>query len=193
MRGLSSCSARSVFPSGVNAGVYRFSQSTHTVTPVVRPEVTAVPGGGVFKGAHFGVSLNNRGDLVFAGMVPTDEGIHLPDEDYIGLGVGLFKANKKGHISSVVSPGDPAPGGGVFDWAFGPSINDGGDVAFMGHVAGEECRPPRASPHPAILIACLSSVYVKKAATGKIRSIAHAGDPAPGGGRIPPGLQPGDQ
>ena len=102
-------------PFGVNAGVYRFSQSTHTATPVVRPGVTPVPGGGLFAGASFGASLNNRGDLVFGGIVPTEQGIHLPDEDYIGLGVGVFKANKKGHISSVVGPGDPAPGGGVFD------------------------------------------------------------------------------
>jgi len=45
----------------------------------------------------------------------------------------------------------------------------------MGHVAGEECRPSE------FLIACLSNVYVKEAATGTIRSIAHAGDEAPGG------------
>jgi hypothetical protein len=34
--------------------------------------VTAVPGGGVFKGTHFGVSLNQRGDLAFPGLVVTD-------------------------------------------------------------------------------------------------------------------------
>jgi hypothetical protein len=168
-------------PFGVNAGVYRFSQSTHTVTPVVIPEVTEVPGGGVFKGAHFGASLNNRGDLVFPGIVETDKGIHLPDEPYIGLGVGLFKANKKGHISRVVNPGDAVPGGGVFDGAFAPWMNDGGDVVFMGHVAEEECRA-EGSPPQEIVIGCLGSVYVKDAATGNIRSIAHAGDPAPGGG-----------
>ena len=167
-------------PVGVNAGVYRFSQSTHTVTPVVIPEVTAVPGGGVFKGAQFGVSLNNRGDLVFAGTVLTDEGIPFPEQ--LGLGVGLFKANTKGQISSVVSPGDRAPGGGIFDWTYGPSINGRGDVAFMGHVAGEECLPAGGLPPPGVLIACLSSVYVNKAATGNILSIAHAGEPAPGGG-----------
>jgi hypothetical protein len=60
-------------------------------------------------------------------------------------------------------------------------MNDGGDVAFMGHVADEECRAEGFLPQ-AILIACLGSVYVKDAATGDIRSIAHAGDPAPGGG-----------
>ena len=37
-------------------------------------------------------------------------------------------------------------------------------------------------PPPEIVIGCLASVYVKDGATGKIRSIALAGDDAPGGG-----------
>src|SRR5262249_32493492 len=95
--------------------------------------------------------------------------------------VGIFKARREGQISSVVGPGDPAPGGVIFDWAATPWINDGGDVAFVGHVAGEECRP-EGFPPQAILILCLQSLYVQDAATGTIQSIAHAGDPAPGGG-----------
>jgi hypothetical protein len=165
---------------GVNAGVYRFSPSIHTIVTVMTPGVTPAPGGGLFVGAGFGANLNNRGDLVFAGIVPTDKGFPLPDES--GLGVGLFKADKKGQLSSLVSPGDSVPGGGVFDWTNGPWINDRGDVAFMGHVAGEECRPSEGLPPPNVLIACLSGVYVKPAATDDIRSIAHAGEPAPGGG-----------
>jgi hypothetical protein len=122
----------------------------------------------VFKGAQFGVSLNNQGGLVFGGIVETEQGIHLPDEDYIGLGGWLFMANKTGHLSSVVGPGDPVPGGGVFDFAFGPSMNGRGDVAFTGHVAGEECHAEDFFPQ-AFLIGCLGSVYVKDAATGNIR------------------------
>jgi hypothetical protein len=49
----------------------------------------------------------------------------------------------------------------------------------MGHVAGEECLGDFPQ---AFLIGCLGSVYVTDAATGTIRSIAHAGDDAPGGG-----------
>lgn len=176
-------------PIGVNAGVYRFSQGADTVTPVVTPGVTPTPGGELFAGAHFGASLNNKGDLVFAGIVPTDQGIHLPDEDYIGLGVGVFNSNKKGQISSVIGPGDPVPGGGVFDAASLPRINDGGDIAFLGHVAGEECRAANFPPQ-AIVINCLNSIYVRKAATGEIRSIAHAGDPAPGGGVFRQAISP---
>jgi hypothetical protein len=168
-------------PVGVNSGVYRYSHDSRTVTAVVVPGVTPAPGGDIFAGAFFGPSLNNRGDLVFPGIVPTDQGIHVPNEDYIGLGVGIFRADKRSVISSVVSPGDPAPGGGTFDFASSPWVNDKGDVAFVGHVAGEPVVSSSSSPQ-AFIINALGSVYVKDAATGEIRSIAHAGQPAPGGG-----------
>lgn len=169
------------FPIGVNAGIYRFSPVTDLLTPIVTPGVTPAPRGGVFAGATFGTSLNNNGVLAFGGIVPTDRGVHLPDEPYLGLGAALYTANKDDEISSVVGPGDEAPGGGVFDWTAAASINAAQDVAFMGHLAGEECRPANFPPH-AILMLCLGSIYVKNGATGELRSIAHAGDPAPGGG-----------
>jgi len=53
----------------------------------------------------------------------------------------------------------------------------GGDIAFGGHVKGEECIIERP-------LFCAESVYVKRASSGQIISIAHQGDPAPvpGGG-----------
>jgi hypothetical protein len=169
------------FPIGINAGVYRYSQRTRMLTAVMTPGVTPAPEGGVFAGATFGTSLNNEGLLAFGGIVPTDIGVHLADEPYLGLGAAVYSADTQGHISTVVGPGDPAPGGGVFDWALFAQINASGDVAFMGHLAGEECRPAGFPPQ-AFLMACLGSIYVKDGATGQLRSIAHAGDPAPGGG-----------
>ena len=166
------------FPAGVPAGVYRFSSSAHTLSPVVIPG-TPAPGGGSFAGASFGTSLNDRGDLVFAGILPTNQGLPFPEQQ--GLGQGLFRARRNGAIASVVSPGDAAPGGGVFDLAAVGFINNRGDVAFQGHVAGEEILAP-GFPLPGFVISALGSVYVKDGATGKIRSIAHAGDDAPGGG-----------
>ena len=79
----------------MNSGAYRYSHNTGIVTPVVVPGVTRAPGGETFAGVGAGPSLNNRGDLFFPGIVPTDKGIHLPDEPYVGLGMGLFKADKK--------------------------------------------------------------------------------------------------
>jgi hypothetical protein len=167
-------------PFGTNAGSYRYSHTTGAVTPVVVPYVTPAPGGGTFQGVGFYPTIDNRGDIAFPGIVVTDHGIHISGQDYIGLGVGIFRADARNHISSVVSPGDAAPGGGTFDYAVEPWINDGGAVAFIGHVAGEEAEVP-GFPSQSELISALGSLYVKEA-NGTIRSLVHAGDPAPGGG-----------
>jgi|GEM_PF-1982497 len=168
-------------PVGVHSGVYRRSQSTGAVMPVVVPDVTPAPGGGVFAGGHFGPILNNSGDLIFPAIIPTDKGIHLSDEPVTGLGIGIFKADKKGHISSIVGPGDFAPKGGTFDHTSGPWVNNRGDVAFSAHIAGKECRAENFQPQK-VFIGCLVSLYVKKDATGEIRAIARSGETAPGGG-----------
>ena len=90
------------------------------------------------------------------------------------LGMGLFRADKHGTISSVVRPGDPAPGGHIFDWAANGWINDGGDIAFGAHVVGDPCID-LGNPQ-SVLIFCAESVYLKSKATGVIRSIAHQGE-----------------
>jgi hypothetical protein len=149
----------SASPFGLNAGVYRYSHVSGKVTPVVLPYSTPAPAGGTFAGAGFNVSLTNGGDLAFTGIVPT----------HAGLGFGIFKQDKQGHITSIVSPGDAAPGGGSFDAAGNAVwINQKGDVAFVAHLTGEENGR--------------SGLYLKAARAGSIISIAHAGDPAPGGG-----------
>jgi hypothetical protein len=74
-----------------------------------------------------------------------------------------------------VIPGDPAPGGSVFDEADHGWINDRGEIAFEAHVKGEECIPVMPP------FVCGGSVY-KRSAKGQIQSIAHQGAPAPGGG-----------
>jgi hypothetical protein len=98
--------------------------------------------------------MRNRGDIVFTGIVSNSSGV--------------FVADQRDRISIVVKPGDRAPGGGSFDSAGGGLTNQGGDIAFGAHLAGE-------APF-------LNSIYVKKAGTGTITSIAHAGEPAPRGG-----------
>jgi hypothetical protein len=176
-------------PEGVNSGLFRYSHVGRTITAAVLPFVTPAPGGGIFQGVFFGTSLNNAGTLVFTGIIPTDQGVHIPGQAYPGLGMGVFKASANGQISSMVRPGDPAPGGGTFDIAESGWINDGGDVAFEAHVAGEEAAIPGFPPQ-AVLISALGSLYVKNARSGGITSIAHAGDPAPGGGTFRQTLSP---
>src|SRR5207245_9205595 len=91
--------------------------------------------------------------VLFTGIVPTDKGVHFSDEPYVGLGLGVFRADKNGHISSVVVPGDAAPGGGVFDatgeYGSGPWVTERGDIGCVGPVAGQEAGvtgfPPQAA------------------------------------------------
>src|SRR5439155_12101419 len=76
-------------PVGVNSGLYRYSGASRTVTAAVVPNVTAAPAGGTFAGVFFGTSLNNSGDLVFTGIIPTGKGVHVPGQKYPGLGMGV--------------------------------------------------------------------------------------------------------
>lgn len=167
-------------PLGLNSGVYRYSHANRTLSAVVVPGATPAPGGGRFQGAFIHASINNQGNVAFAGIVPTDHGIVVPGQEPLGLGMGVFVADKKGKLASVVSPGDPAPGGVTFfDFAENPWINDAGDVAFGAHVAGEECID--FGVDQATRIFCAESVYLKKA-RGEIISIAHQGQMVPGVG-----------
>jgi hypothetical protein len=92
--------------------------------------------------------------------------------------MGVFASDSHGQIRTVAVPGDPAPGGGVFDFADFPSINDAGDVAFGAHVRGEECLTGVSQTRS---IHCDESLYLRRA-SGEILSIVHQGDLAPGGG-----------
>jgi hypothetical protein len=157
----------------LNSALFRFSHK-QTLSRVAGPG-TPAPGGGEFAGVFFNTAINNRGDIVFTGILTGGDIDPNSPPGEMGLGLGVFLADKHGNISSVVRPGDPAPSGRTFDMAMNASINNGGDVAFGGHVAGEECIDIGLS-------LCGESVYLKDAAKGTIQSIAHQGDPAPGGG-----------
>src|SRR5262249_41150359 len=153
------------------------------------PNGTPAPVGGKFAGVFFGTSVNNAEALVFTGIISTDKGIHIPGQPYVGLGMGVFKASAAGEISDIVSPGDPSPSGGTFDFAQSGWISDAGDVAFEAHVRGEEITGVDA-PNQSFLINALGSLYVRRASSGAITSIAHSGDPAPGGGAFRQALSP---
>jgi hypothetical protein len=165
-------------PLGVNSGVYRFTAHSGATTAIVTPFVTPAPTGGMFQGSDIHASINNGGDVVFAGIIATTAGISVPPST--GLGVGVFRADRSGGLTSVAVPGDAAPGGCDFDFAQNPWINDAGDIAFGAHVACDECKQLGSTQDQRIF--CAESVYFKPAPSGPIVSIAHQGDPAPGGG-----------
>ena len=119
--------------------------------------------------------MNNPGDIVFPALA-TGTQIHPAPPGNNGIALALLRQRRDGTISTVVRPGDQAPGGGVFNDAWNGSINSGGEIAFSGHVAGDSCVDI-GNPY-----ACGDSLYLRDAATGRIRSVAHQGDPAPGGG-----------
>jgi hypothetical protein len=158
-------------PFGRNSGVYAWFHDL--LRPVVVPGVTPAPSGGVFIGAVDRTGVNAAGAITFSGMIETTAGISGT------LGVGVFVASESGAIAEVAAPGRPAPGGGVFDYASEPAINDAGDVAFTGHLAGTPCLT---TIPQTIGIQCVRDLFVRDAAGGEIRRITGVGEPAPGGG-----------
>lgn len=168
-------------PLGMNSGVYRFAGNSNTTSAILTPGVTPAPSGGVFQGAPIHASINNGGDVVFAGIINTTAGIASPPSPpNFGLGVGVFRSDRNGALTSVVVPGDPAPGGCTFDFAQNPWINSSGAIAFGAHISCDPCNSFGAPQTDRIF--CAESVYLKQAPHGPIVSIAHQGDPAPGGG-----------
>lgn len=173
-------------PHGRDIGLFQ-NDENGVEKAIVLPDVTLAPNGKPFRGVSMRTSVNNRADMVFSGMIETSEGIHIPNAPYDGLGYGIFQKHvddtplphRSYGIRSLVSPGDPAPGGGTFDFAQNVSMNERGEVAFGGHVAGEECRT--LGQTQAERIFCGESVYLRRK-SGNIVSIAHQDDAAPGGG-----------
>ncbi|HKB04477.1 MAG TPA: choice-of-anchor tandem repeat NxxGxxAF-containing protein [Gemmataceae bacterium] len=161
------------FPVEINSGLYRDRPGEPGPTAVALPGMPAA-GGGTFAGISFGPHINARGDIAFAGVVPTDLG---PGGE-IGLGVGLFEADRTDHIRAVVRPGGVAPGGETFDWAAYPWSNQRGDIAFMGHTLEQGPSPP-----PEVdIFAPSAGVYRYHAGTDQIEVVARPGDPSPDGG-----------
>src|SRR5262249_43574318 len=128
-------------PDGINVGVYRYNDRSGVV-PVMVPGMPA-PGGGLFWGSWYHVSLPNSGDLYFTGMVCTTVAVSYSTVACpAGRGVlafGSYKANPRGNIKAEVKPGDAAPGRGYFDFANQPDANERGDIAFAGHIYSDPC------------------------------------------------------
>src|SRR5258706_870770 len=136
----------------INGGLYRWSQSSGTLSATVIPNVTPEPNGGTFVGINFGVTLNNKGDVAFTGYVTNTP---------TGPGQGFFVQSASGSISTIARTGDASSDGGMFllssaDTAV--TMNDVGDVAFQGNSTLDP-----AGNH--------SKLYFRRAATGKIQLI----------------------
>jgi len=98
-----------------------------------------------------------------------------PDSGPGDLSLGVYKADARGTITSVVKPGDAAPGGSYFDFANDPASNDAGDVAFVGHIFTDPCY----GNFQFFPYGCADSVFFKRVSTGVIVPIAKVGTPSP--------------
>jgi hypothetical protein len=98
----------------LNSGIFRFSHSTQTLSRVAGPG-TPVPGGEHLEGVFFNTAINNRGDIVFSGIVTGGDIDPTSPPGEIGLGVGLFLADKRrSRLSSTIKP--PEQQRGLREW-----------------------------------------------------------------------------
>ena len=161
-------------PFGTNTALYRGAVGSSTLTALVLPGDPA-PGGGTFAGVYFTTDINIQRDVLFSGLVTGADVDPVSPPGVLGIGLGLFTADKAGRIARIVRPGDPAPGGGVFDAARAGTINNKGDIAFAAHSTAVTCIDIN-DP-----FFCGESVYLWDAPKGTIVKVAQQGDPAPGG------------
>jgi len=165
---------------GTVAGVFRYDSVRQNVSPVLLPGDPA-PGGTTFRGTDAHTDLNNRGEIATVGVIDTYAGnCTNPAAACFGLGRGVYVFDRFNNPKKIAAPGDPAPdSSSTFDDAWDPNLNNSGDVAFGGHVTGETCVGGDDST-----LGCFDSLYLYRASTGQISSIAHQGMSAPGGGKF---------
>jgi hypothetical protein len=115
--------------------------------PIAR-QADPAPEGGVFTSVSL-PGVNDRGEMAF--VAGNSRG---PNDLYLLSG---------GILNRILSTGDPAPEGGTFSDFYNPSLNNKGEIAFVGNVFPFYNW----------------GLYV---GSGVFRRLVSSGDPAPGGG-----------
>ncbi len=152
------------------------------LSDVVRPGDPA-PGGNTFDWAQ-NPSVNNRGDVAF--------GAHITKDPFLQFGAAFpstltqiftaesiyFRDGRTGAYRAVAVQGGQAPGGKTFTYAFGPVLNDAGDIAFAGALPA---NPPGTGIDP---VNNDNQIGVYLNHQGKNLVIAQPGDALPGGGHM---------
>ena len=171
------------FAVGDVGNIFRWSHAHQALSAVIVPDLTPAPdGSGVLVGSYGNTSINNQGAIAFIGNVTNPPPATFK---FVPYRSGVFVADRLGGISTVAQPGDAAPGGGTFisagamyatafgflffTIAPGPSINDGGDVAFGGQVVTGTN-----------LFNDTFGVYVRRFATGSMEQVPLPLGVAPG-------------
>ena len=115
--------------------------------PIAR-QADPAPEGGVFTSVSL-PGVNDRAEMAF--VAGNSRG---PNDLYLLSG---------GILNRILSTGDPAPGGGTFFDFYNPSLNNKGEIAFVG----------------VVFPSYNWGLYV---GSGVFRRLVSSGDPAPGGG-----------
>jgi hypothetical protein len=132
------------------------------ISKVVAPGDPA-PGGSQFD-LTYDPWMNDSGDIAFGGHVASDPCIQIFGPGFFcALSTYVWHANT-GVIESIAHQGGAAPGGGIFHWAWGPIMNNNGDIVFMGEL------------NPSVV----RGIYLHS--KGTTVPIARPGDAMPGGG-----------
>ena len=154
-----------------SAGVYALRADTGRLEVVVRPG-DAAPGGGTFANATR-PRINDRGDVLFGGVVPR------PGQALVN---GLYLARSGGGIERIAAPGDVMPDGWTFTrlllsfvtW----TLNDKGDVAF----AALTQAGPYSGVFPLPFSIFRQAIYASS--NGQLREVIRQGDVIVGIGSI---------
>jgi hypothetical protein len=158
---------------GLGEGIFVVDKSNR-ITDVAKPGDVA-PGGSTFDFAQ-NPTINDHGDVAFGAHIAGDPVISLnqklPDAIFAAESI-YVRDGASGKITSIAHQGDAIPasaGGGTFAYAFGPVINNAGDVLFVGAIKPDD---PSGS-HLGLFL------YSK----GKLVSVARPGNALPGGGHM---------
>ena len=89
---------------GVNAGVFRFTASTGTLSTVAVPGQT-MPRGGTMEGTYVNYGINNRGDVIYQALATGSAIAPGTPPNYNGMSLALYEQSQNGTSTRIVAPG----------------------------------------------------------------------------------------
>jgi hypothetical protein len=150
---------------GEGSALFLYSRRNGEISKILCPGELAPDG--VFD--HFiNPWINDRGDIAFGAHLQGEECI--PVGGLVECGESIYLRRASGEVVSIAHQGAPAPGGGIFRLAFGPIVNNRGEVLFIGDLT----QAPEFGEKLGVYL------YTR----GETVRIAGPGDEMPGGGRM---------
>ena len=117
--------------SGLGQGIFGVDRNNN-ITKIVAPGDPA-PGGSTFDFAT-NPWINDKGDIAFGAHVAGEECISIMSSGPACVESLYFKSAARGTIESIAHQGEQAPNGQFFRGAWGPALNNRGQLVFMGEL-----------------------------------------------------------